>query len=173
MIYFFSWRYFKYMWPLNLVSSSYQVMQDSYIETIILFGNSLSLLCIPIIRITFMTFILRTVEFFLNIPWRCRRSAKAWNKKKAETQDLNRILRCIPIKTLIGREHTVIRQNPCEALALIMHNCAQSRLIIILLLFSIRATLYHKAVSLKGFIAKWRYKERHKRSELCWVSIFA
>ena len=45
-----------------------------------------------------MTFILRTVEFFLNIPWRCRRSVKAWNKKKAETQGLNRILRLIDME---------------------------------------------------------------------------
>ena len=45
-----------------------------------------------------MTFILRTVEFFLNILWRCRRSAKAWNKKKAETQGLNRILRLIDME---------------------------------------------------------------------------
>ena len=77
-------------------------MQDSYIETITLFGNSLSLSSIPIIRITFMTFILRTVEFFLNIPLRCRRSAKAWNKKKAETQGLNRILRLIDMQLKVN-----------------------------------------------------------------------
>ena len=76
-----------------------QVTQDSYIETIATLGNSLSLLCIPIIRITFIAFILLMMECFLYIPWRCRRSAIAWNKKRnAVTQGLNRIVRLIDMQ---------------------------------------------------------------------------